>query len=125
MNTWPGKPARFGLDNLEKDSFSLMLQQLPGAVVKRKYVDGSYIGLWPFAVYVRSRINEAAQRLSAVSILNELNDWMKVGALPDLGPGRICHSLGMTLLPSVAADYNNGVVDYQAQYVMEYREGKR
>lgn len=122
LNSWPDKPARFGLDNLEKLPVSIMLQQLPGAVVKQRFVNGTFIGLWPFAVYVRIQTEETAQRFSAVSLLNGLHAWMQANPLPDLGPGRACQRMEMILLPSVAADYNNGVVDYQAQYVMEYKE---
>lgn len=120
LNEWPEKPARIVLDNLEKQALSIMLRQLPGAAFSRRYIDGSTIGTWPFAVNVRTQTMQTAQRLDAIGILYALHTWLRSGPRPDLGPGRDCLKIEMTLLPSVTADYNNGIVDYQAQYAMEY-----
>lgn len=120
LNEWPEKPAPIGLDNLEKQALSIMLRQLPGAAFHRRYIDGSCIGTWPFAVTVRVQTMETARRLDAARILYALHAWLSHGPTPDLGPGRCCLNMEMTLLPSVVADYNNCIVDYQAQYAMRY-----
>lgn len=126
LNTWPKKPAEFKLEDLGKDSPSIMLQQLSAAEKKRTYVNGSYIGVWNFAVYVRISDVDTASRLDATGCLNELADWLTHTSngvfvnLPVIDENRIATKIEMTSTPSIAGRDDNGTEDYQAIFQLEY-----
>ncbi|MBR4694674.1 MAG: hypothetical protein IKO94_01170 [Selenomonadaceae bacterium] len=112
------------LEIMEKSpiAFSMALQQLSGTVVLKKYVNGSFTGAWPFAVYVRLSASDTAKKLDAVETLENLDQWMSSADLPDLGENRVADHIEMTALPSVAATYEDGSVDYQALFQLIYKQ---
>ncbi|MBR3741037.1 MAG: hypothetical protein IKN04_11385 [Clostridia bacterium] len=124
LNTWPDKPCKIMLEIMEKSpiAFSMALQQLSGTVVLKKYVNGSFTGAWPFAVYVRLSASDTAKKLDAVETLENLDQWMSSADLPDLGENRVADHIEMTALPSVAATYEDGSVDYQALFQLIYKQ---
>ena len=128
LNSWPVKPAQFILDDFEKDPPSLMLQQLAAAKVARRYVNGSYIGNWTFAVEIRVSGEDTASRLSATTCLNDLAAWLvqkdrdgNYSNFPVIDQCRKVTDIEMTTAPSIAARYDSGVSDYQAVFTLEYK----
>lgn len=123
LNTWGDKPSEIKLEAFDKDPISMMMQQLSGAVVKKKYINGSYIGAYPFAVYIRTEGYDTAGKLDAAKHLNHLNEWLQTSPFPSLGKGRNITKIEMTSLPSMAARYEDGTEDYQAVFMLEYKKG--
>lgn len=123
LNRWPDKPCEINLEELDKApaTFSMSMQQLSGTVVLRKYVDGSFIGQWPFAVYVRISGSDTAKKLEAQKILEQIGDWMSEAELPDIGAGRVPEEIDMEGLPYIAAAYEDGSIDYQAVFRLGYK----
>lgn len=128
LNTWQKRPAVFKLEDLGKDAPSLAIQQLAAAEKKRAYVNGSYIGVWHFAVYIRINAFDTASRLDAVGCLEELAKWLQEsddkGAyvnLPVIDKNRTATKIEMTSTPSIAAKYEDGTEDYQALFTLEYQ----
>lgn len=103
-------------------AFTMSMQQLAGTRILRRYIDGSFVGQWPFAVYVRMSASDTAKKFNAVSTLEDLNEWLSSEQLPDLGIGRTANKFEMTALPSIAATYDDGSVDYQAIFQLEYKQ---
>lgn len=125
INLWPDKPCRINLETLEKApaKFSMSMQQLAGTVVVRQYIDGSFIGAWPFAIYIRFSGPDTGKRLNAVGLLNSFKDWLcDESGLPKIGDNRTAISFEMTSLPSIAGQYEDGSVDYQAVFRLNYRQ---
>lgn len=124
VNRWPDKPCFCNMETLDKSflSCSMAMQQLSGTVVERKYIDGSFIGVWPFAVYVRISGRDTSKQFDAVATLEALNEWLSAEQLPSIGANRLPEKFQMTSLPSVAAEYENGSVDYQAVFSLTYRQ---
>lgn len=54
LNSWPSKPCKFAIEELPNKAPAIMLQPLAGSGVERRYIDGSFIGLFTFAVYLRT-----------------------------------------------------------------------
>lgn len=125
INKWDNKPCEIKLEELDLESPSMMLQQLPGAVKETIYIDGSYIGAWPFAVYIHLQADDTKSRLSAIKRLNELNEWFNETALPDLGETRKANKIEMTSLPSMISDNDDGTEDYQVLFKLEYKQKGR
>lgn len=128
LNSWPEKPATFLIEDLGKNIPSLMLQQLSAAQKKKVYVNGSYIGVWSFAVYVRVSGKDTASRLDAIACLNDLTEWLtetdeegNFVRLPCIDDVRNATYIEATTTPSIAARYENGVEDYQAVFSLEYK----
>ena len=128
LNGWPKKPVTIMLEDLGKEVPSMMLQQLAAAEKKREYVNGSYIGVWNFALYIRVSGNDTASRLDAIGCLNEAAEWLmqkdedgSFSNLPAIDDGRIATKIEMSSTPSLAARYEDGTEDYQAIMSLEYK----
>lgn len=128
LNSWPEKPATFLLEDLGKNVPSLMLQQLSAAQQKKVYVNGSYIAVWSFAVYMRMSGEDTASRLDAIACLNDLADWLTETGddgnfvrLPYIDDNRRPTSIELMTTPSIAARYDGGIEDYQAVFSLEYK----
>lgn len=128
LNTWQKKPVEFLFEDLGKSVPSMMIQQLAAAEKKHIYINGSYIGQWMFAVYIRIAGEDTASRFDAVGCLNELSKWLQEKDengdfvnLPMIDDDRTATGIEMTTTPSLAARYEDGTEDYQAIYVLEYK----
>lgn len=124
LNQWPEKPCQIRLEMMDKApiAFTMSMQQLSGTRILRRYIDGSFTGAWPFAVYVRMAASDTAKKFNAVSLLETLNQWLMTQPVPDLGTGRTATRFEMTSLPSIAATYEDGSTDYQAIFQLEYKQ---
>ena len=123
---WPGWPGGgLGLEALGKAPVAAMLQQLSGTVVERRFVDGGFVGRWPFAIVVRVNGEETAGRLGALEMIQGIRRWMESEALPGIGQGRLALCVEMTGLPSMAAAYPDGTEAYQAVFALKYKEDGR
>lgn len=124
LNQWPEKPCQISLEMMDKApiAFTMSMQQLSGTRIMRRYIDGSFTGAWPFAVYVRMAASDTAKKFDAVSVLETLNQWLMTQPVPDLGTGRTATRFEMTSLPSIAATYEDGSTDYQAIFQLEYKQ---
>lgn len=128
LNSWVNKPAVFSIEDLGKNVPSLMLQQLASAQKKKVYINGSYIGVWSFAVYMRVSGEDTASRLDAIACLNDLTEWLTAKDdegcfinLPYIDDTRKPTYIEATSTPSIAARYDDGTEDYQAIFSLEYK----
>lgn len=127
LNSWDGKLAEIVLEDFGKGYPAMMLQQLAAAEKVRTYVNGSYIGVWNFAVYVRVSGRDTKSRLSATDCLNSLSNWLSEDDgngnytnLPELGGAKSATKITIISTPSIAERYDNGVEEYQAIFQLEY-----
>ena len=128
LNTWDKLPVQVMLEDLGKDVPSMMLKQLSAAEKKKTYINGSYIGVWNFAVYIRVKGSDTASRLDAVACLNELSDWLteldgenRFAHLPTLDKNKQPTSIQVTSTPSCVMRYDDGIEDYQVILSLEYK----
>lgn len=122
INTWAAKPVKIELELTDKAPLSMAMQQLSGTVIEKKYIDGTFVGMWPFAVYVHINGRDTAQRLLATQTLDTFGKWIQSAELPSIGANRQATSIEMTALPSLAARYENGYEDYQAVFGLKYKQ---
>ena len=120
VNAWPDKPAPFTLEGLRKESPAAMLLQLPSSGVLKRYVDGSYIGVWSFAVYIRLNKADTSDKLEALDLYEDLLRYFKSG-LPTLEDHAEAILIEMLSTPALAAAYDDGTEDYQATYRLRYK----
>jgi hypothetical protein len=124
LNTWTAKPCDIRLDMLERTATAMKLQPLSGTVVTKRYINGTCIGDWPFAVYVRIQKADTATRANAIKWLYDLGQWLSAQANPDIGLTRTAQKIEITSLPSIATINEDGSEEYQAVYTMEYKQTK-
>ena len=132
LNRWPEKPCEIMLESIDKKAPSMMLQQLASAEKIKQYVDGSYIGAWNFAVYIRVGGRHNASRYDAFAALDKLGTWLTArdssGSfthLPEIDSTRIATSIEMSSTPSIASMNEDGTEDYQAIFSLEYKFKRR
>lgn len=127
INTWENLPVSIKLEDTGKTVPSMMIQQLAATTKKRKYVNGTYVGVFNFAVYIVIDGEDTASRIDALAVLNDLGEWLskkdedgQYVNLPDLGQGRRAMSIALSSAPSIAAKHETGEEEYQALFVLEY-----
>lgn len=130
LNSWPDKPCEIKLEDFSKSPPSMMMQQLSGSYKLRSYINGSYTGEYPFAVYVRVEGVDTESKLDATGCLLGLAKWLnekgpdgKRKNLPVLADGRAAIKVELESLPSLAARFDDGTEDYQALFKMQYKQG--
>ena len=124
LNAWPDKPCEIRLEKLDKSpsGYAMSLQRLSGTVVSRRYIDGSFVGSWPFAVYVRTSAVDTSKHLEAAGHLSSLYAWLRANTLPELSGTQEALSFEMTSLPAIAGIYEDGNADYQAIFLLKYNQ---
>lgn len=132
LNTWAKRPCDIRLEELTNKTPCMMLQQLSSAEVLRNYINGSYIGRWDFAVYIRVSGKDTASRFDAIACLDNLSAWLtevdQLGAfvrLPIIDACRQATAIRLSGSPSLAARYEDGTEAYQAIYRLEYKFSRR
>lgn len=130
LNTWPKKPCEIKLEDFSKNPPSMMMQQLSGSYKIRSYVNGSYLGEYPFAVYIRIEGTDTESRFDATGCLLGLAEWLEElnqdGSrknLPILTGNRKAVKISLESLPSISARYDDNTEDYQAIFKMQYKQG--
>jgi len=124
VNSCEDKPMQITLNQLEKEGTAMMIQPLSGSIIEKKFIDDSFIGMFPFSIYVRVAAQDTSKRLNAIQLLYDLNDWLIKTELPYIGDNRKALKIYMNTLPSIAAGYENGDEDYQAIFHLKYNEKK-
>lgn len=130
INEWEKKPCPVKLDDLGERPPAMAIQPLQRAEIVRKYVDGSYIGVFAFSVYIRVSANDTASRLDATGVLNALADWLceanpetrEYKRLPTLDANTQPTQIEMTATPSISVRYDNGFEDYQTIFELQYKK---
>lgn len=132
LNTWPDKPVEIKLEDAGKYTPAMMVQQLAAIEIKKRYINGSFIGVFNFSVYVAIDGEDTASRLDAMAVLSDLGEWLSEQDdagnclhLPELGDNRKAIQITMTSTPSLAARLENGVDEYQALFALEYKYSPR
>ena len=132
LNTWPSRPVDFRLEDFGKKTPSLMIQQLAASEKERQYIDGSYIGVWNFAICLRIDAEDTRSRLDAVSCLQELGEWLTAidssgdfVNFPEIDVTRSVTSIEVNTTPSIMARYEDGTEDYQSIFTMKYKARRK
>lgn len=121
LNSWPDKPTRFTIEELRNKSPALMLQPLATARVVKRYVDGSFLGIFSFAVYLRLAISDTSSKINAYETLRSLAKWLETSPLPSLGTGRVATKIEQTATPALAQQ-DDDVEDYQTIFALNYKQ---
>ena len=130
VNDWSGKPCEIRLDELGEQPPCAYVTR---ARVVRQYVDGSYIGILAFAVYIRVNSQDTRTRLDATGVLNSLGDWLEARDedtreyknLPQYTNDTQARSIEMTATPAIATRYDIGYEDFQVIFEMQYFKKRR
>lgn len=123
LNEWPDKPpgiAEISLDAMDKYPPAMLLQPLSGTVVERGYVNGSFIGSWPFSVVIKQNIGDDADRVDSFAALMGIYEWMLGQQLPVLQNNNTAHKVEMTALPMKSAVDDSGTEYYEATFALTY-----
>lgn len=128
LNTWEDKPCTIDVEAYSSaEPTGMMLQQLQRAKAIKYYVNGYYVGVWSFAMYLYVSETDTLSRLAATACLNKLGEWMvqKDGQknytnLPSLGDNRVARRITMTGSPTLLERDSTGNAIFQAIFELEY-----
>lgn len=98
------------------------MQPLPGAGKVREYVTGSYIGQFPFALFLRIDGSDTKSRLGALETLNKAAAWLTSAQLPTISEDITAQRFELTSLPAQAAVYDDASEDYQAIFRFTFKK---
>lgn len=121
LNNWPDKPCRFSIEELPNKAPALMLQPLAGSGVERRYIDGSFIGLFTFSVYLRTEQTDTHDKLSAYDTLEKLAYWLENSDLPVLSGKRSAIKIEQSATPALAL-IDDDTEDYQTVFSLRYKQ---
>lgn len=132
LNTWPNKPVEIKAEVTGPETPAMMMQQLASVEIKKRYINGSFIGGYNFAVYIAIEAEDTESRFDALAVLNDLGLWLSekdengnYTNLPELGDDRRAIQVTISSTPSIAARLENGVEEYQALFALEYKYSPR
>lgn len=124
LRTCPYMPEGMNLayQNLG-DSSGMSLHTLKGTVKRKEYVDGSYEGYYPFAIYLRDMPDSTNTRLECTDILDTIGAWVdEQDDYPELDDNRIINSINMVSNATLVKRFENGVEDYMATFELLFEK---
>jgi hypothetical protein len=98
------------------------MQTLTGNPVERAYKDGSYIGNYRFAIYLRQSGEDAALSLDAFGAIGTLVEGVQALTLTLEQPYEF-RGIRLDTLP-VKVDVKPNYDDWQATFTMSYKKGR-
>lgn len=123
LNEWPDLPPGIGeinLDAMEKHPPAMLLQPLSATVIETQFINGSFVGRWPFAVVIKQTMGDDMDRIDSFAALVGIDAWMRAQPPPVLGNGNTAYKIEMTTLPMKSGVDNDGAEYYEASYALTY-----
>lgn len=124
LRTCPSMPSNMKLayQNLG-DNSGMSLHTLKGTVKREEYVDGSYEGYYPFAIYLRDTPDSTNTRLECTDILDTIGAWVdEQDTYPELSDNRIIESINQVANATLIKRFENGVEDYMATFELIFEK---
>lgn len=101
---------------------ALSLQTLTGDPVLTRFMDGSYIGQFRFAVYLRMSADDDESRLAASALMEQVTSVV-AGGTYTLPTGFDYHRITQDTLPRLIS-VDEGFYDYQVTFAVDYGKKK-
>lgn len=103
------------------DSSGLSLHTLKGTVKNVEYIDGSYEGVYPFAIYLRASPDSTNARLDCTNILDTIGSWVdEQEGYPELDDNRNIVSINQISNATLVKRFENGVEDYMSTFELVF-----
>lgn len=122
LNTFPGLPVEqvsYGGLTPNKPGIALLSPQ--GAVIRKKYITGSYLGEYPFSLIYRivKPGDSIDKRLQADELLDSLGGWAAKHR-PDIGQGIQARRVEVSAWATLANVYPDKDEDHEIQLKLIY-----
>lgn len=107
---------------------------VPGATVKKRYINGTFIGQFPFILRYRSKPTTNEDRIQREETLNTISKWLsgepiKVGdseyvlsEYPQITDDRKIQEIEQSQTAFIVDKADDGTVDHQVQLRLEYKK---
>lgn len=120
LRTCPSIPSgvTMAYQYLAEDKDCMSLHTLSGAVKREEYVDGSYEGYYPFAVYFRSSPDSTNSRIDCNNTIDSIGEWIDEqdsSSYPDVEDIEI-NSIQQVTNSTLVKRFANGFEDYMAKF---------
>ncbi|MBQ8640647.1 MAG: hypothetical protein IJ480_00385 [Clostridia bacterium] len=131
INGWEGAPCLFlpesregGLPGMPVSGKKLpagAVMALSGPAKVRSYVDGSFIGEVPFAVFLRTGGHSPGEGLETLEWYEKLTRYLETFA-PSPDADRVYGCCIPSALPAVSSVEADGTEEYRASFTVRYRQ---
>lgn len=74
-----------GFETLNKDGKSIGVYGISGAVVEKRFINGSFIGAVPFGIIIRSNAKTDEQKIACIEYLSKLAKWINLEEIKENG----------------------------------------
>ena len=125
LRTYPGLTGRLDVDFLDDEVDTYSVDTIPCEEVLRRYMDGSTMKQFQFAVSSRRFYDQnIAQNLSNLEFFEGLTDWVERKAhareLPEMDKDRTAQKIVVTSTAYPFVISEDGKARYQLQMRLEY-----
>lgn len=125
LRTYPGLKGRLDVDFLDDEADTYSVDTIPCEEVLRRYMDGSTVKQFQFAVSSRRFYDQnITQNLSNLEFFEGLTDWVEWKAilrdLPEMDKDRTAQKIVVTSTAYPFVISEDGKARYQLQMRLEY-----
>lgn len=86
IRTYPLRGSiEVGFEALNKDGKSMGVYGISGAVVEKRFINGSFIGNVPFGIILRSNARTDEQKIACIEYLSKLAKWLNLEEIEEKG----------------------------------------
>lgn len=117
--------TRIEYQSLNTTKSSLSIYSLPGSVVEKEFINGSYNANYRFSIVYRSIPTNSTQRISCEQELNDLSDWLTTidsSKYVSLTSNRQIEEIKLTNPAVLYKQYENGTEDYHVIFSLRYKK---
>lgn len=120
VGSWPERPGAVSLFQVGKEPPQLSVRLSGGTAVRRRFIDGGVIAQRPFVVLARVDGRDTAGRLSAISMLDRLHEWMRDGVGLEMDGAEVL-GVEMASEPVQVGAHEDGSCDFEALFYVVYK----
>ncbi len=117
--------SKIEYQSLNTTKSSISLYSLPGSVVEKEFIDGSYNAIYRFSIVYRSIPTNSTQRINCEQSLNDLSEWLTTidfSQYVSLSNNRQIEEIKLTNSAMLYKQYDNGTEDYHVIFSLRYKK---
>lgn len=125
IRTCPDIPSdmKIAYQYLEDEQPCMSLHTLSGAVKRVVFVDDSYEGYYPFALYLRDSPDSNNTRIECMDTLDNIAEWIGTQeSYPSIGEGKYVYSINQVSNAILTKRFENGFEDYIVTFELIYEK---
>lgn len=113
---------------------SISVFAVSGAIVSKRYINGGFIGLFPFVIRYRSKPTNNEDRIQRENLMNQIANWLsgkettynnvkhEISEYPAMTEGREIKEIEQQQNAYIVSKADDGTVDFQVSMRLKYNK---